>query len=167
MANTGSMTHRYESNALHLSLGRIRFSLRTFPFQSCAGLADGTMFPNHQSGCKSFYICSNGRYVETRCEGRLLFNERIRACDWPQNVQCTCHGHCIGNPGSHPQITPRPPTQGPNTDAPIIEHHPSNINCENNVARVPQCPPQPCPPENCVLQACVPHDEFYGIHKKL
>lgn len=68
-----------------------------FSLQNCVGLVDGTMFANHQSGCKQFYICHHGRYSESRCEGRLVFNERIRACDWPQNVQCACHNQCIGN----------------------------------------------------------------------
>lgn len=138
-------------------------------FQNCVGLVDGTMFPNHQSGCKAFYICHHGRYSETRCEGRLVFNERIRACDWPQNVKCACHDKCIGNSRPKFVYTTKSATQASRTNTPIVEHRPSNENCKNNNnhLQVPLCPPQPCPPENCVLQSCIPYNEFYNNHNKL
>lgn len=131
--------------------------------QNCFGLRDGTTFANHQNGCKTFYTCHHGQYAESRCEDHLLFNERIRGCDWPQNVQCLCGALCYGNSKpSPPQRPPPPPKQPPPPGAlpPIIENHPSDPNC-NAALQVPKCPRQPCPPENCVAQACIPQDKFY------
>lgn len=149
---------------------RSLFSTHFWPFQSCAGLADGTMFANHQSGCKSYFICHHGQYFESQCDKRLLFNENIRSCDWPKNVKCSCHGQCIGDSDRlpHPVYTNRPPTDGPAISKPIAEPHPSKVNCNDDISvRVPKCPPQPCPPVNCVLQACIPREEFYKNYNKL
>ncbi|XP_037775740.1 uncharacterized protein LOC119572876 [Penaeus monodon] len=38
--------------------------------------------------CSEYYICNNGVPEKTECPSGLLWNQTIKSCDLPQNVQC-------------------------------------------------------------------------------
>lgn len=53
---------------------------------SCASSVDG-LYP-HPSDCSKFIQCHGGQESQISCPSGLLFNPKIKACDWPANVQC-------------------------------------------------------------------------------
>ena len=60
-------------------------SLFLGPF-SCASAGDGTYAD--PSDCTKFIECHGGQKYMKSCAPGLKFNPEIKACDWPQNVQC-------------------------------------------------------------------------------
>lgn len=38
--------------------------------------------------CNKFYKCINGKLIETKCPGMLLYNPKTENCDWPTHVNC-------------------------------------------------------------------------------
>ena len=47
----------------------------------------GTRIP-HPYHCGKYMVCGKTR-GEYRCEDSMLYNHKIRACDRPENVECT------------------------------------------------------------------------------
>jgi hypothetical protein len=47
-----------------------------------------TVLLPHPSDCSSFYSCSNGVPIETRCPAGQHFNDDLKVCDWPDNANC-------------------------------------------------------------------------------
>lgn len=66
------------------------------------------------------------------CDGSLIFNPKLGACDYPQNVECKCKGTCFGDPkingpcyGKFCGVTPAPPPHCGDCLAPgIIDPNP-------------------------------------------
>ncbi|KYN41286.1 Chondroitin proteoglycan-2 [Trachymyrmex septentrionalis] len=49
----------------------------------------------HETSCTRYWTCWNGTATEQLCIGGLLYNERARSCDWPENVEgCQKHPLC-------------------------------------------------------------------------
>ncbi|CAD6234033.1 GSCOCT00012353001.2-RA-CDS [Cotesia congregata] len=49
----------------------------------------------HETSCTRYWTCWNGTATEQLCIGGLLYNERSRSCDWPENVDgCQKHPLC-------------------------------------------------------------------------
>ena len=46
----------------------------------------------HETSCTRYWTCWNGTATEQLCIGGLLYNERARSCDWPENVE-GCQKH--------------------------------------------------------------------------
>lgn len=63
------------------------------------------MFVAHKTDCSKYYMCDNGKLLESRCAGGLHWNKD--RCDWPANANCQ------GKPVNM-QDQPRPAT----TEAP-------------------------------------------------
>ncbi|CAG9863438.1 unnamed protein product [Phyllotreta striolata] len=40
--------------------------------------------------CQKYYECSNGKAVLMSCPGVLDWNDKIKTCDQPENVDCSC-----------------------------------------------------------------------------
>ncbi|XP_050097745.1 peritrophin-1-like [Anopheles aquasalis] len=49
------------------------------------------LFP-HPTDCDKFIICSHGREVTSKCPPGLLWNDRIKRCDYPSESQCVPEG---------------------------------------------------------------------------
>ena len=56
-------------------------------FQSTLNKESGISFPSEED-CRYYYTCDNGVQTVLRCPLGLVFNETIRACDYPENVDC-------------------------------------------------------------------------------
>ncbi|KAH8239754.1 hypothetical protein KR032_007552, partial [Drosophila birchii] len=55
----------------------------------CVGQSDGAMLADTKNACSSSYIvCQCECEVDFSCSAGLVFNEQIRTCDWPANVDC-------------------------------------------------------------------------------
>lgn len=52
----------------------------------CVSVSDGIY--QNPSDCSKFIQCFRGKSFHTSCASGLLFNPKIKACDWPQNVNC-------------------------------------------------------------------------------
>lgn len=46
----------------------------------------------HETSCTRYWTCWNGTAIEQLCIGGLLYNEHMRSCDWPDNVE-GCQKH--------------------------------------------------------------------------
>merc|ERR1712142_520378 len=53
----------------------------------CWDKPDNSFLP-HPVDCKKFYHCDRGHPVEKTCGPGTLWNNVIKACDWPHNVNC-------------------------------------------------------------------------------
>uniref|UniRef100_A0A023FYK9 Putative tick mucins 1 n=1 Tax=Amblyomma parvum TaxID=251391 RepID=A0A023FYK9_AMBPA len=49
---------------------------------------NATILPNKYN-CSTFYICAQGVPKLQECPGDLLFNNALKVCDRPYNVDCT------------------------------------------------------------------------------
>jgi len=54
----------------------------------CSYRDDG-LYPDPKD-CSKFIQCSNGQAYSKNCAVGLYFNEKLKVCDWPSNVNC--HG---------------------------------------------------------------------------
>jgi hypothetical protein len=45
------------------------------------------LLPDH-TDCSRFFMCSNGKPVQHHCPAGLHFNELLKVCDYPHNVNC-------------------------------------------------------------------------------
>lgn len=53
----------------------------------CVGKPDGTMFAELTDSCSGNYIvCQCECEINFKCPDGLVFNEKVRSCDWPANV---------------------------------------------------------------------------------
>merc|ERR1712106_526158 len=48
---------------------------------------DGELLPNSEN-CRKYYKCSNGAPSDQSCPGSLIFDPKLRICNWPQSVTC-------------------------------------------------------------------------------
>ena len=48
---------------------------------------EGTPLP-HPTDCTKFFLCGRP-FEELTCMPPLRFNEKVSACDWPKNVDCS------------------------------------------------------------------------------
>ena len=67
----------------------ITFSFNSLCFSvtfSCSAAGDG-IHPD-LSDCSKYIQCHGGKLYNQRCPTGLLFNPKIKACDWPANVEC-------------------------------------------------------------------------------
>uniref|UniRef100_A0ABD2W2D4 Chitin-binding type-2 domain-containing protein n=1 Tax=Trichogramma kaykai TaxID=54128 RepID=A0ABD2W2D4_9HYME len=56
----------------------------------------------HETSCTRYWTCWNGTATEQLCIGGLLYNERSRSCDWPENVEgCQKHPLCNDDPNGN------------------------------------------------------------------
>ncbi|GFG35330.1 hypothetical protein Cfor_11731, partial [Coptotermes formosanus] len=60
------------------------------PAGSCPpwGPLNYTVLLANPADCSRFFSCSNGRPIEQYCPAGLHFNDILKVCDWPQNVNC-------------------------------------------------------------------------------
>ena len=60
---------------------------------STSGGGDLCSDPNglyaHSTDCQKYYQCAHGTPYEYSCPSSLLWNNDLKVCDWPANVQCT------------------------------------------------------------------------------
>ncbi|KAH8411116.1 hypothetical protein KR222_003592, partial [Zaprionus bogoriensis] len=55
----------------------------------CVGKSDGTMLADAANACSGSYIvCQCECEVNFKCSNGLVFNEKVRSCDWPANANC-------------------------------------------------------------------------------
>jgi len=54
----------------------------------CSNRDDG-LYPDTED-CSKFIQCSNGQAYSKNCAVGLYFNDKLKVCDWPSNVNC--HG---------------------------------------------------------------------------
>ena len=52
---------------------------------------NATILPDPQN-CTTFFICSNGQAYQFVCPSQLKFNNDLKVCDWPENVDCEDEG---------------------------------------------------------------------------
>lgn len=94
---------------------------------SCTGL-----FMPDPADCTKFYQCDQGRPIPFKCAGGLNWNEKINACDWPQNAPCK---KPIA-PSTQPDpTTPAPPAQ---TATPSNQPGPTPAPKPNTPTKQPQ-----------------------------
>ncbi|OQR71351.1 hypothetical protein BIW11_11052, partial [Tropilaelaps mercedesae] len=53
--------------------------------------SNATILPDPHN-CTAFYICSNGVAHHLACPSELQFNNNLKVCDWPENVNCLDNG---------------------------------------------------------------------------
>jgi hypothetical protein len=60
------------------------------PAGSCPSLdpLNYTVLLQNPTNCSKFFSCSNGVPIELYCPAGLHFNDKLKVCDWPQNVNC-------------------------------------------------------------------------------
>jgi len=54
-------------------------------YKDCKGLDDG-LYPMRD--CRKYIECAEGRTYKHQCPSGLYFNPKIKACDWPEHVDC-------------------------------------------------------------------------------
>merc|ERR1711936_879017 len=54
-------------------------------YKNCKGLDDG-LYPMRD--CRMYIECAGGRTYKHTCPSGLYFNPKIKACDWPEHVDC-------------------------------------------------------------------------------
>ncbi|XP_063217689.1 chitin-binding domain protein cbd-1-like [Bacillus rossius redtenbacheri] len=59
----------------------------------------------HPSDCSKFYKCDHGLPVEKSCPKGLLFNDKLKVCDYPQNVDCSEASTVAPEASTEPPIT--------------------------------------------------------------
>ena len=42
----------------------------------------------HPVDCQKYYQCAHGTPYEYTCPSGLLWNDNVKTCDWPANVNC-------------------------------------------------------------------------------
>lgn len=50
------------------------------------------LFLKPNSGCKEYYDCNNGIHTAKKCPQGLLFNQKLKMCDWTELVSCPDDG---------------------------------------------------------------------------
>lgn len=92
------------------------------PESLCSGL-DGVFLADPEN-CSKYYICAKGYAVSKACGGNLLWNDAMKYCDQPGNVDCgeTATGK--------PQPTHKPEENGcPAVDGPVDVLLPNPADC--------------------------------------
>ena len=68
----------------------IMWSLKNAIFDFFVQKPCGNGLWRHESHCDAFYHCYGGiKFPVQFCPTGLLFNQKIAACDWPRNVDCS------------------------------------------------------------------------------
>jgi hypothetical protein len=92
-------------------------------------------FPDPED-CQAYYHCSFGVPHHQRCPDGTLWNQEIKACDLPENVECDLNPTTPSEASTVVvETTSRPTT---NTPIPTTPEGPTR-------------PPNPCPPEGVVF----------------
>jgi chitinase len=47
---------------------------------------DGTF--RDPNDCSKYFICAQGQRFDFQCPPPLMFNDKSKVCDWPENVEC-------------------------------------------------------------------------------
>ena len=70
--------------------------------------------------CNHFVECSNGSPFRKICPAGLHFDIRIKACNWPESMECSKHSKPLitERPPTRPSITERPPNRPSITEKP-------------------------------------------------
>ncbi|KAL4447578.1 hypothetical protein ABPG75_004797 [Micractinium tetrahymenae] len=69
------------------------------------------MFADQAAGCSYYFWCVGpNEYYYKACQPNLLFNDNIKACDWPANVKCA---PAPSPPPAPPSPPPSPPSSPP------------------------------------------------------
>ena len=55
---------------------------------SCTEVGDGS-YPDPSADCNKYIECREGVMSSRSCAAGLLFNPKIKTCDWSANVKCS------------------------------------------------------------------------------
>ncbi|KAH8397077.1 hypothetical protein KR215_008326 [Drosophila sulfurigaster] len=54
----------------------------------CVGQSDGTMLADEDACSSSYIVCQCECAIDFKCNAGLVFNQKLKVCDWPTNVDC-------------------------------------------------------------------------------
>lgn len=94
-----------------------------------------TFYP-HPYDCAKFVRCASGKPFIFRCPDELLWHQKYKTCDWPQNVKC-CYGKEVS------RCPPRKPLEYICDDGQLYQPHPTYcsryVKCINNRPTEQRC----------------------------
>ena len=60
----------------------------------CESKLDGYYQDEYRAGCRYYYMCRDERTVNyTTCDKGFRYNEKLKRCDFAQNVKCGAFSH--------------------------------------------------------------------------
>lgn len=65
----------------------IHHTLATITCSTGNGIEDA-IYHHHPSDCSKFLTCKSGALIEKQCPPETYWNDAIKACDFPENVNC-------------------------------------------------------------------------------
>ncbi|XP_051860703.1 chitin-binding domain protein cbd-1 [Drosophila albomicans] len=54
----------------------------------CVGQSDGTMLADEDACSSSYIVCQCECAINFKCNAGLVFNQKLKVCDWPTSVDC-------------------------------------------------------------------------------